>query len=646
MMRKSPSIASTMAEGALLMKEEDAAILERGVRDSCSSGSTPVLAPISPPSLKNLPLLTPADVGGSSPLSDSHELFRFKPDFRLHYVMEQEGSIASFRSEQGEDEHDNNLISLDSAQFHQFPHNAEISKDSGLAKVSFRRCLSGNIRPISGNVESIDHANVDLCMALSPVSVAEEVQTATVPLDQTESVEGKNSALDYDIKTSKSHDRRLNEAAQFAEAVGELPPLQVNEVQEIIEEAESDSDDDSNNEGHHHIISSDRYVPMVDSISIKKSPEYQCAQTVVNSSHVENSSKVTNESLAGIDENLAVQTLRRPKIRPDWPFKGTSSASYAFLHKLPEEVNTQDFVYKGICSNPPEITKRGISRGNYAQLHRKAWLEVSDKYHRYGKNLRLYYRYWERLTFPTNQFFDWLDSKGEAAGEPLPNLPECPRSQLDSDTVLYITNPEITQKYALAVVADEIGRAIVLDVDGDPVKTGPDGWIFVLRDNTMYGAKKVTSLTGLAKQRFHHSSFFCGKAVAAAGIFLTDENGVFTRLYPHSGHYRPGEADMQRMLFYLHHNKINLRTLDMDTQQIHHVTRQDTLQKHTDGDMGKEKKKKKVDSLHLLPAVFVACFLAHKARFIGEGVFDQIHKIRNSDVISVSEALIAVDGGT
>lgn len=60
---------------------------------------------------------------------------------------------------------------------------------------------------------------------------------------------------------------------------------------------------------------------------------------------------------------------------------------------------------------------------------------------------------------------------------------------------------------------------------------------------------------------------------------------------------------------------------------------------------GKEEKKvKKVDSLHLERAVDVACFLAHKADFIGKGLFDKIHKIRKADVTSVSEALDLVNG--
>jgi hypothetical protein len=34
-----------------------------------------------------------------------------------------------------------------------------------------------------------------------------------------------------------------------------------------------------------------------------------------------------------------------------------------------------------------------------------------------------------------------------------------------------------------------------------------------------------------------------------------------TRLYPHSGHYRPGEAHMQRMLFFMYHEGVDLRTI-------------------------------------------------------------------------------------
>lgn len=406
--------------------------------------------------------------------------------------------------------------------------------------------------------------------------------------------------------------RRKREAAQFAEAVGELRPCEQDDLR-IIEEEVDDDDDDDDDAAEVH-LSGKSYKP--------SSPLSANIEPVTS---------------------INVDTISPPtKSRFPWPFGGTrATVKRIFLDKLPEGSAAQDFVYKGIQSNPPEIVKSGTSRGNYAQLHRKAWLEVSDKYHRYGKNLRLYYRHWESLGCPTNMFFDWLDSKGEAAGHRLPELEECPRAKLDSDTVLYISNPDVTSGYAMRFIPDDMGRGLVVDVDNDPVRTGPEGWMFVLRDGLMYGAQKITTVSGQSKQRFHHSSFFGGKAVAAAGIFLTDDDGILTRVYPHSGHYRPGEADMQRVLFYLHHKGVDLRTFEMDMQQILHVARDAESQNQEKSTKGEEKpeKKKKVESLQLVPAVLAACFLAHKARFIGEGIFSRLHKIRKADVASVSEAL-------
>jgi hypothetical protein len=304
--------------------------------------------------------------------------------------------------------------------------------------------------------------------------------------------------------------------------------------------------------------------------------------------------------------------------------------------------NTIECDYKGICPNRLEVTKRGLQRGNYAQLHRKAWLEVSDSKHRYGKNLRLYYRHWGALGYPTNKFFDWLDSNGESQGQPLPHLPECPRSKLDSDTVLYITDSEVTRSYSLSISSTKEGKCRVLDNDGEPVQTAPDGWIFVLRDNVLYGSQKVTAVTNHSKERFHHSSFFGGKAVSAAGIIKTDENGILTHLYPHSGHYRPGEADMQRVLCYLYSENVDLNSFLVDMQQLVHVSRQcDTDAK----DGSNPAKSKKMHSLHLEPASHVAHYLSHKARCIGEGPFKQIHDIQEVDAASVKEALNLIDGG-
>lgn len=291
--------------------------------------------------------------------------------------------------------------------------------------------------------------------------------------------------------------------------------------------------------------------------------------------------------------------------------------------------------YKGIGGHGVQRIQRGIQRGNYSQLHRKAWLEVSDSKHRYGKNLRLYYRHWESLGHPTNNFFDWLDSTGDAQSTPLPNLRECPRSVLDTDTVLYITDDEISRGYTLQMKPSQHDcRGQILDIECNPVRTGPDGWIFVLRDNVLYGSLKVTAVCADSKQRFHHSSFFGGKAVTGAGIFVTDEEGFLTHLYPHSGHYRPGEADVQRVLCHLYSEGVDLTTLDIDMQQLMHVCRHEiksgeTIAKAGDahGSLGK---KTKMRTLYLQNAQEAALFLSHKARCFDEGLFSDLQSRQNN----------------
>eukprot|EP00934_Nitzschia_sp_Nitz4_P003040 Nitzschia sp. Nitz4//scaffold170_size48074//38980//40860//NITZ4_007112-RA/size48074-processed-gene-0.26-mRNA-1//-1//CDS//3329538661//3030//frame0 len=455
----------------------------------------------------------------------------------------------------------------------------------------FRRLLSGEVR----SVDPLDQPrDSEEATTASPVSVAGEAATSTRAHQQKE-------------ETGRAEQRRVQEAIQFAEAVGESIAIHRDDlciIDDPHDEEETDDDDDACESKEIIVPADNDVVTIQDPIP----------------SHVQ------------IPPTHHIPPRQKSK-RPIWPFSDIDR----LLENLSETPDQTSFAYKGICANPPEITKHGISRGNYAQLHRKAWLEVSDKYHRYGKNLRIYYRYWEKLGFPTNQFFDWLDSKGDAAGQPLPHLDECPRSVLDSDTVLYLTNPSVTEGYALEIKCDEQGRACILDVDANPVQTGPDGWIFVLRDGVMYGAPKITSITGHSKQRFHHSSFFGGKAVAGAGILITDDDGYLTRLYPHSGHYRPGEAHMQRMLFFFYRAGVDLRSFEMDTQQFRHVSREK--------DTGDKEKVKKVDRLHLERAVNVACFLAHKASFFGNGIFDMIHRIRKADATSVTEALDLVDNG-
>jgi hypothetical protein len=540
----------------------------------------------------------------------------------------------------------------------------------------FRRLLSGEVRAVSGSEDAVkvdptgkedaeaqaQHGTTTFGVAdLVEAKEPEEVETTASPVTLAQEVATAKTEQDEGL----AERRRKSEAIQFAQAVGE--EMSINRdalcIIEDNEIGEDDSDDDDQTIEPQEITIESDLDQAQELITASNHNRTTCQNDVdivpvTSSQQVSNTSTFPNVKIQDpeLPRHVDVHSVisahhHRRKSRPAWPFEHPTEVEDSLtVHLSGGVAERTNFVYKGICANPPEITKHGIQRGNYAQLHRKAWLEVSDKYHRYGKNLRLYYRYWERLGFPTNQFFDWLDSKGEAAGEPLPNLEECSRSALDSDTVLYITNPKVTDGYALDIVVDEDGRGRLIDVDGDAVLTGADGWIFVLRDNILYGAPKITSITGHSKQRFHHSSFFGGKAVASAGIIITDEQGYLTRLYPHSGHYRPGEAHMQRMLLFIHRKLVDLNTFEIDMQQLIHVSREkdDAKKKRLSDDDDKtkdEKKMKKVDSLHLARAVDVACYLAHKADFIGKGIFNRIHIIRKADATTVTEALNLVDGG-
>ena len=589
------------------------------------------------------------------------------------------------------------------------PSPVSVTENRSILRPSSREQFHDEAAPITKDL--VTQQQEDIRPTEHKTSTSTLLMCTTPKRDKNIAVAIPSPRYDRQIQRSKSVNRRLNEAAQFAEAVGELPPASEEEIlRDIIEEDSSSDDDDDDDEGTVLDTSEAVAEEMMPTATPPLTPISKKTTAVIGelaassfgqeeldtfalgnqldtsippvSSAIEENTTSLNEKAASPRRD---QDIKRGKHPMPWrpqsckrfnlpvrqntatkhhitllghvPDGYTSGETVDLNHYFPQ--TGQPYVYKGIHSNPPEVTQRGVSRGNYAQLHRKAWLEVSDKYHRYGKNLRLYYKHWESLNHPTNMFFDWLDSKGEAAGQLLPNLPECPRSTLDSDTVLYITNPEIQGSYALNILSEreeEVGTrsGILVDTDGFPIRTGPDGWIFVLRDHIIYGAQKVTSIAGKSKQRFHHSSFFGGKAVAAAGILITDDTGRLTRLYPHSGHYRPGEAHMQRMLFFLQLGGIDLSTFDVDLQQILHVSRHvkdantpmgGRVEQHVDEMGATTKKAKKVNSLHLMPALYVACYLAHKSRLIGEGTFRQIHKIRFVGAATVQEALEGIGEG-
>jgi hypothetical protein len=238
---------------------------------------------------------------------------------------------------------------------------------------------------------------------------------------------------------------------------------------------------------------------------------------------------------------------------------------------------------------------RGREDEHSIVIDQRSWLEVEDEKHRYAKNLRAYHKEWCRQGHPTGNFWAWLDSTND-------DLPDCSREQLEHDTVRYCT-PEEREQYRVDI-AD--GR---LFEGGQPVSTSEDGWIFVLRDDVMYARAKKTDAP-----RFHHSSFFGGECVAAAGMFVA-EDGKLTRVFPHSGHYRPTDDHLLYLVQFFEQQGVDMSAVQVDAQRVFKVARVCT----DDG-----RRVSKVDSPFLMNAREIEDFLVHKKRARECGLLNQI----------------------
>ncbi|GAA5989117.1 hypothetical protein JCM11641_007602 [Rhodosporidiobolus odoratus] len=76
-------------------------------------------------------------------------------------------------------------------------------------------------------------------------------------------------------------------------------------------------------------------------------------------------------------------------------------------------------------------------RGEAKNMEAQYWLEMVDKKHRYGTNLKYYHQKWNEEDTKEN-FFTWLD---EGAGKEL-DLEQCPRSRLESECIRYLKAEE------------------------------------------------------------------------------------------------------------------------------------------------------------------------------------------------------------
>eukprot|EP00981_Chlorochromonas_danica_P014266 scaffold7649_cov165-Ochromonas_danica.AAC.6 len=269
----------------------------------------------------------------------------------------------------------------------------------------------------------------------------------------------------------------------------------------------------------------------------------------------------------------------------------------------------------------------------------RSHLEVADRQHRYSKHLRLYYKEFIRIseqqkqqsaqqeaqgTNPNNSssssssvtnnnnnnnkfeaFFLWLDPVDSSAVRP--ELASCPRSILDNDRVLYLRSDEEREPFIVSVDDNGLLRR---KTTCELINTDSKGWIFVIYEWKIYACEKRTSVY----PRFHHSSFFAGAPVQAAGMIVV-EQGKIIRLMPHSGHYRPEDRQFLWLLRHLQDFTINLKDVKVDAQRVFKVSRQ------SDKDGAKMAK---VDVAYYVSGFSVMNFLNIKAKALASGLLDQI----------------------
>ncbi|KAG9415174.1 hypothetical protein AC1031_008603 [Aphanomyces cochlioides] len=196
------------------------------------------------------------------------------------------------------------------------------------------------------------------------------------------------------------------------------------------------------------------------------------------------------------------------------------------------------------------VLVRGFSAGNIAVVDKRSWLEVCDEKHRYGANLRAYYKEWKRYEGPKPGFFEWLDDESiEVEG--------VPRTKLESETVLYC-DPSERQRFELEIRHGLLFRKStqeIVDTGDDPSPSHP---------SHEFGWRRVCSNRG--------------------------------------GHYRPSEYELLVLLRFLEEHGIVHQDVLVDVQRVQKVARETV----------NGVKAKKIDSAHFWNAQQVLDFLEMK----------------------------------
>ncbi|KAM0787999.1 hypothetical protein ACM66B_006200 [Microbotryomycetes sp. NB124-2] len=145
-------------------------------------------------------------------------------------------------------------------------------------------------------------------------------------------------------------------------------------------------------------------------------------------------SNAAHEQNTGVNDNASRwkrSGLYATKIREGTSVKGLDMSEQDELEKY--------------ARTDKERNKLKKERDTSKQMEHQYWLEICDKKHRYGTNLKWYHQKWNESDTPDN-FFKWLD---EGDGKDL-DLEQCPRSRLEKERITFL-NAEQRQNYLVKV---------------------------------------------------------------------------------------------------------------------------------------------------------------------------------------------------
>ena len=263
------------------------------------------------------------------------------------------------------------------------------------------------------------------------------------------------------------------------------------------------------------------------------------------------------------------QLFKPTVVAPENVCSSPSSSPCASLDHFPTEKAVQK-------SAEDPISDRHSFRhdSSIESIECKHWLEVEDKYHRYGTYLRPYYDVWASLGSP-GQFFHWLDY-GDGRYIDLSQAYQTKtkfvsRSKLDHYMVHYCSFEE-RERFKVEVRDGILVWASKNPPHGaqqyDRVDSGgvSERWIFVIDNNGQFFINRKV------KGRFHHSSFVAGDSLRAAGRIVIND-GEIVCVGPNSGHYRTSKEQLEKALrafFALPLNNISLNSVLLDADSMDH----------------------------------------------------------------------------